>query len=142
MYKTILISTDGSDLASHGVEHGVALARQLGSRVVLVTVTQPWTVESAALEVGEAAYEATVEAQAQSVLEQAKANVDLTGVEVETVHVSNGFAAEAIVRTATETGADLIVMASHGRRGLRRALLGSQTSEVLTLSTIPVLVVR
>ena len=60
----------------------------------------------------------------------------------ETLHVAEGYPSEALVKAATEHGAGLLVMASHGRRGLGRVLLGSQTQAVLAHSTVPVLVVR
>jgi nucleotide-binding universal stress UspA family protein len=79
---------------------------------------------------------------AEEVLAAAAALAAKQNVECETVHVGEMRPAEAIVEVAKERGCDLIVMASHGRRGLERLFLGSQTIEVLTFSKIPVLVVR
>ena len=79
---------------------------------------------------------------ANRVFAGAKQAAEQHGVAVETIHVRNAQPAEAILETAKAQGCDLIVMASHGRRGLGRLLLGSQTSEVVTRSPLPVLVVR
>ena len=75
-------------------------------------------------------------------LQDAAAQAAGAGVACETLHVAEGYPSEALVKAATEHGAGLLVMASHGRRGLGRVLLGSQTQAVLAHSTVPVLVVR
>ncbi len=87
-------------------------------------------------------YEAGQKEAATKVLARVKAAADRLGVDAETVHVPEAQPAEAIVATAKERHCNLVVMASHGRRGLRRLLLGSQTAEVLVSSSVPVLVVR
>ena len=79
---------------------------------------------------------------ADRVLGLAKAVADKAGVAAKTLHVPNSPPAEAIIETAKSQGVDIIVMASHGRRGLGRLILGSQTSEVLSHAPVPVLVVR
>lgn len=79
---------------------------------------------------------------AEQILAPAKIAAEKLGVEVKTLHIPDAYAAEAIVDVAKAEDCSLIVMASHGRRGLGRLLLGSQTSEVLTHSPVPVLVVR
>jgi nucleotide-binding universal stress UspA family protein len=76
------------------------------------------------------------------VLVSAKAAADRAGVAADTLHVPDRWPADAIIEVAEARGCNLIVMASHGRRGLGRLILGSQTSEVLAHSKIPVLVVR
>jgi nucleotide-binding universal stress UspA family protein len=87
-------------------------------------------------------YEASQKEAANKVLAAAKALADKMGVESETLHVPNSFPADAIIETAQTKHCSLIAMSSHGRRGLGRILLGSQTSEVLARSPVPVLVVR
>jgi nucleotide-binding universal stress UspA family protein len=146
MYKHILIPTDGSEVARKGVDHGLSLARSVGARVTLVMVTESWPIYAGPdwipgpTEIAE--YETKQKEAATTVLAEAKAAADRLGVAAETVHVPEAQPAEAIIATANERQCSLIVMASHGRRGLRRLLLGSQTSEVLVSSPVPVLVVR
>lgn len=146
MYKHILIATDGSEVARKGVDHGLSLAKSLGAKATIVMVTERWPVYAGPewmpgpTEMAE--YEARQKEAATTVLSDVKAAADRLGIAAETVHVPEALPAEAIVATATERDCDLIVMASHGRRGLRRLLLGSQTSEVLVSSPVPVLVVR
>ena len=89
-----------------------------------------------------AEYDARQKEAAAKVLADVQAAAERLGVDAETVHVPEALPAEAIIATANERHCNLIVMASHGRRGLRRLLLGSQTSEVLLSSPVPVLVVR
>ncbi|HEY4169031.1 MAG TPA: universal stress protein [Reyranella sp.] len=146
MYKHILISTDGSEVAQKGVDHGLSLAKALGARVTVVTVTEryplyaspEWIPGPDEIE----AYDTRQREGATQVLADVKAAADRLGVAAEIIHVPDAQPAEAIIATAKEHDCSLIVMASHGRRGLRRLLLGSQTSEVLVGSPVPVLVIR
>ena len=146
MYKRILISTDGSEVAQKGVDHGLSLAKSIGAKVTIVTVTERFPVSAGPhwipgpTEIAD--YEARQKEAATNVLADVKAVADRLGVDSETVHVPEGQPAEAIVEIAKKRQCNLIVMASHGRRGLGRLLLGSQTSEVLVSSPVPVLVVR
>ena len=150
MYNHILISTDGSEVAQKGVDHGLSLAKSLGARVTVITVTQGFPIYAQAGMTGAwvpgptemAQYEAGQKELAQKVLADVEAAAQKLGVAAETVHVPEDYPAEAIVETATARDCSLIVMASHGRRGLRKLVLGSQTSEVLANSPVPVLVVR
>jgi nucleotide-binding universal stress UspA family protein len=145
MYKHILIATDGSELAGKAVDAGLELARLLGARVTAVKASEPWSAMAAT---GEAAlafpvdeYEKGAAEDAARVLGAVSAAAKKQGVACETVHV-NDFPAEGIIETAKAKGCDLIVMSSHGRRGIARVLLGSQAMRVLTLSTVPVLICR
>jgi nucleotide-binding universal stress UspA family protein len=145
MYKHILIATDGSELAGKAVGTGFDLARQLGSQVTAVTVTEPWT----AIVTGEAAlgfprdeYEKSANENASHILAGVSKLARKADIPCTTVHAKDQFPAEGILETAKTNNCDLIVMASHGRRGLGRLLLGSQTIKVLTHSTVPVLVCR
>jgi nucleotide-binding universal stress UspA family protein len=144
MYKHILIATDGSELAGKAVTTGLALAKTLGAKVTAVNATEPWT----AMVTGEAAlafpieeYEKSAAENAAKILSEVSAAAKKQGVACETVHV-NDFPAEGTIATAKARGCDLIVMSSHGRRGLARVFLGSQAMRVLTLSTVPVLICR
>jgi nucleotide-binding universal stress UspA family protein len=150
MYANILLSTDGSEVAREGVEHGVALAKALNAKVTVITVTEPLPVDYGS---GHASgwipskeefdnFDAACKEQAGKVLDEARAIAEKIGVSAELLHVSNAHPATAIIETAKSSGCDLIVMASHGRRGIRKLLLGSQTSEVLVDGSVPVLVVH
>jgi nucleotide-binding universal stress UspA family protein len=148
MYKKILIATDGSELAGRAVAHGLKLAKELKVPVVVVTVTQMWS----ALEIAHEArlavanpierYKESAAAWAQRNLDPAGEQAKAAGVGFELVHVPESTPAEGIIATAEKQGCDLIVMASHGRRGLGRLVLGSQANEVLAYSKVPTLIVR
>lgn len=148
MYTHILIATDGSELAQRGLDHGLSLAKLIGGKVTILTVSEPVPTYAFA-GLGGVGVPTDFEAYRQSgretgerILADAKAAADRVGVAAETVYVEERRPAEAIVDTATERDCNLIVMASHGRRGLGRLFLGSQTIETLTFSPVPVLVVR
>jgi nucleotide-binding universal stress UspA family protein len=148
MYANILLSTDGSDVARKGVKQGIALAKALNAKLTVITVTEPL---SAADYGGEGwippqemfdSFDAVRKERAGKVLEEARAMAEQIGISVELLHVPNAHPATAIIETAKSRGCDLIVMGSHGRRGLRKLFLGSQTSEVLADGSVPVLVVH
>ena len=145
MYKHLLIATDGSELALKAVETGLSLAKELKAKATVVTVTESWTTVvsgemGAAFPIEE--YEQGCAASAKQVLDDVSARAKKAGVDVKVIHVKDQFPAEGIIEAAEKNGCDLIVMASHGRRGLTRMLLGSQASNVLTHSKIPVLICR
>jgi nucleotide-binding universal stress UspA family protein len=146
MYAHILVATDGSDLADRAVDHTIAIAKALNSDVTVVTVSESAAMIGAypdgfyAIDQNE-----LIEGQdeaAKALLDKAEDKVKAAGLAVKTVHIKDSFPAEGIVATAQNLGADLIVMGSHGRRGLGRLLLGSQTSNVLAQTKTPVLVTR
>jgi nucleotide-binding universal stress UspA family protein len=145
MYRNILIATDGSDYASCAVEHGLELAKSLNAHVVFVTVTEPWTDALSAKDVlaySEIEYDAEMTKRASHTLAAVAVRAKAHGVACEAVHVCDQEPADGILAAATEHGCDLIVMASHGRRGLQRLMFGSQTHRVLAKTTLPVLVCR
>ena len=148
MYRQILVATDGSALANKAVDHGVNLAKAVGASIIFVTVTEVWSAIEMAAESEQGVrhpmetYEAMARNAAQIILAATEKRAKDAGVECETLHVRDSAPAEGIIATAIEKGCDLIVMASHGRRGLRRMMLGSQTAEVLAYSKVPVLVLR
>jgi nucleotide-binding universal stress UspA family protein len=145
VYKHILIATDGSELATKAVEQGLALAKALGAKATAVTVTESWV----AIAPGEYAiafpiddYEKACAAGAQMTLGAVKEVAQRLGAACDTLHVKDQLPAEGIIETAKTLGCDLIVMASHGRRGVARLLLGSQANKVVTQSSVPVLICR
>ncbi|HVX57095.1 MAG TPA: universal stress protein [Candidatus Saccharimonadales bacterium] len=150
MYSHILIATDGSELAQKGVDQGLALAKQLGSKITVLNVSEPLSPYLFGSEMGGAvvstvdfeAYRRQQKESATAILDKAKTEAANVSVPADTVYIEEMRPAEAIIDEARERNCSLIVMASHGRRGLGRLFLGSQTIEVLTHSPIPVLVVR
>lgn len=149
MYSHILIATDGSELAAKGVDQGARLAKQLGAAVTIVTVTEPWISIGTDATFGWGGYsnpldefEKANKDAAAKILSDAATAAASVGVEAKTVHIPDQYPADAIVGAVPELKADLIVLASHGRRGLGRLLLGSQATQVLTQSPIPVLIVK
>ena len=145
MYSHILIATDGSPLAAKAVTQGLALAKALGARATAVTVTEPWATMAPPEVLNEPfvqEFERAASEGAKRILDSAQAEAKAAGVGCSLLHVRDRFPAEGILEAAASGRADLIVMASHGRRGVARFLLGSQASEVLTHSRVPVLIVR
>ncbi len=145
MYKNLLIATDGSELAEKGVTHGLGLAKALGAKITVVTVSDPWTVYATG-DVGATfpieEYERASADSANALLSAVAKRAEAAGVACTTCYVKEQFPAEGIIETAKKEDADLIVMASHGRSGVSRFLLGSQANKVVTHSTVPVLIIR
>jgi nucleotide-binding universal stress UspA family protein len=142
MYKHILIATDGSALAEKAVALGLDLAKFLGAKVTIVTVTEPPGFATTPTPAFLDAYEKAATENASRILASASEVAKKKGVTCVTLHVKDHYPAEGIKSTGKDQGCDLIVMASHGRHGLERLLLGSETIKVLTHSTVPVLVCR
>jgi nucleotide-binding universal stress UspA family protein len=145
MYQHVLISTDGSDIAQKGVDHGLELARATGARATIVAVIDtafPYVAEAGGVNAVYYEYASVQRGAAERFLVAAVDQARGLGVEAETICVEDLPPAQGIVETATSRGCDVIVMSSHGRRGLRRMILGSVAAEVLASSAVPVLVVR
>ena len=145
MFRHILLPTDGSELATRAVEKGVELAKQLGARVTILTVVEPYhimTLNPTQLEESLATYRRHAEDQAAKVLGEAASRAAKVGVAADTLTRVGESPWEEIDAVAGEIGADLIAMASHGRRGLSALMLGSQTGRVVAQSKVPVLVFR
>ena len=144
MYQRILVPTDGSDITAKAVQTAIGLARSLHAQLSTVSVKEPFPY-SAISEMQPTPPQEFFDAQErmaaqriQTVLDAAAASgVPCRALTVEALHPW-----EAICEQAKEQGCDLIVMASHGRRGVAALLLGSETQKVLTHATTPVLVVR
>ena len=145
MYKHILICTDGSSVGEKAVAQGLELASLAKAKVTAIKVTEMWSAIDVA---GRDAltriesYEKAASNAATKILQGVAEAAAKAGVECETLHVPDRLPAEGILHTATATGCDLIVMGSHGRRGLNRLLLGSQAHNVLNQTKISVLVCR
>jgi nucleotide-binding universal stress UspA family protein len=145
MYKRILLPTDGTKFCERAIRHGIDLAKIVGASVVAVTVTRPLhsAVPRSVLPKNLAGIinSETVKA-ADEKLAVIERLAQPAGVQTEKVRQSNDHPWEAILKTAKDKQCDLIVMASHGRRGVSALVLGSETQKVLAHSSIPVLVVR
>jgi len=145
MYSNILIPTDGSELAGKAVLHGIALAKSIGAKITALTVLPPFHVLTTDVQMVEdtpAQYQARMARHAEKTLNGVAETAQTEGVSCETVHYEDEHPYQAIIQTAASRGCDLIVMASHGRRGISAIVLGSETVKVLTHSKIPVLVHR
>ena len=148
MYKHILVPTDGSTLSDKAVKAATDLAREMNAKVTALHVIPEYTpplAEEAAIAYtvySPQKYKQETEARAQKMLDKAKAAMEARQVSCETEFVTNDQPWNAIVKAAKAKKCDLIVMASHGRRGLAGVILGSETTKVLTHSKTPVLVCR
>jgi nucleotide-binding universal stress UspA family protein len=145
MYTNMLIPTDGSELAGKAVRHGIALAQRIGAKVTALTVSPPFhtfTTDTQMIEDTPAQYQTRMRNHAEKTLGAIADAAQAAGVAYEIVHVEHEHPYQAIIETADSKGCDLIVMASHGRRGISALVLGSETVKVLTHCKIPVLVHR
>ncbi len=145
MYKKILLPTDGSQLSTAAIAQGVALAKAIGAKVMGMTVSAPFhTFALDPMMVGDTreTYKKDCEERAAKDLGAIKTAASAAGVPCEVVHVNADHPYEGIIDTAKTAGCDLILMASHGRKGASALVLGSETVKVLTHSKIPVLVCR
>jgi nucleotide-binding universal stress UspA family protein len=145
MYRHILLPTDGSELSQNAVDHGLALAKAVNAKVTILTVSTPFhtfAVDPGMVTDTPEQHVKRMAALAAKYLDAAKQAASVAGVSCEMVHVEHDQPFRAIIERATRQLCDLIVMASHGRRGISAIVLGSETVKVLTHSVIPVLVVR
>ena len=145
MFKHVLIPTDGSPLSERAVLKGIELAAEQGARVTGIHVSPQFhilTYRPDMLEETRDTYAGDSEAHAKLYLDFISRTAAESKVPCETVRQISDEPFQAIIDTARQQGCDLIVMASHGRRALARALLGSEATKVVTLSSLPVLICR
>lgn len=145
MFKHILIPTDGSSLSRIALEHGLDMAKATDARVTVLHVGTPFHVfaaQTAAITDTRPEYERHAKARAGEITGAVEAAARKKGVNCRATIAVGEHPYEEIIRTAGEEGCDLVVMASHGRKGVKALLLGSETQKVLTHSSIPVLVYR
>lgn len=149
MYEKILVATDGSELAEKGVDAAIELALKTGGELFIVTVTSmmpsygivmgaEWASSPGAFD----DFRKEMEASAKKILETALNKAHQLNVKAQGIHAENQLAAAGIVDAANKHEADLIIVASHGRRGVNRLILGSQASEVMAMSERPVLIIK
>ncbi len=144
MYKHILLPTDGSELSKAAMRHGIALAKAIGAKVTALVVSTPLAslvVDAGAVSAALDQYQALVKTQTAKYLDNIKNESTEAGVTCATLCVEHERPYEAIVESAKTNGCDLVIMASHGLRGVS-AILGSETLKVLTHSSVPILVYR
>ncbi len=147
MYQRILVPTDGSALSKKAVTSAIALAQLCGAELVALKVVprypQSYFEGGIALAPAEVKQvEKTWGDAGQAVVDAVKKAAAAKGITTKAVVVRSDVVSDAILAAAKKHKCDVVVMASHGRKGLKRLLLGSETQHVLTHSTIPVLVLR
>jgi nucleotide-binding universal stress UspA family protein len=148
MFKHILVPTDGSKLSAKAIRTAIRLARDTGAKVTGAYVIPPYNAPSYSegaiygMSVSSKRYKALTEREARKALAAVEIEAGSSGVEYGSVMLTAPNPWEGIIRSAKTKKCDLVVMASHGRRGLAGLLLGSETTKVLTHSKIPVLVCR
>jgi len=145
MLDNVLIPTDGTDLSARAAAFGVQLAKKMGAKVTAVTVTIP----AEEIMVGEVRVIRNPEDYEQKASESARAMLDVirklateAGVACDEIHARSALPWLGILEAAKSRKADMIVMASHGRRGLSAVLIGSETQKVVNNSHIPVTIYR
>jgi nucleotide-binding universal stress UspA family protein len=147
MFQNILVPTDGSDFSNKAVSTAARLAHSLHAKLLVLhirsPIESPHHVEGGALSsLGGKVVMQEIEDEERKLLDAALEIAAADGTTAETAFVAGYSTYDAIIRIAREQHCDLIVMASHGRRGISGFLIGSETQKVLAHTTIPVLVVR
>ena len=147
MYKRILVPTDGSPLSVKAVQSAVAQAVATGAELVALHVVPRYPLrfydsDSSIPNPEAARTEKQWAEKGQAMVESVQKSAEAEGVKAKGIIMRSDLVAESVIAAAREHNCDLIVMASHGRKGLNRLLLGSETHHVLTHGTLPVLVVR
>jgi len=148
MYKNILLPHDGSDLSEEAADHAIALAQSVGAKLTVMHVVAHRNlvldegVSSKLVQKLETDYENLAKKNAEGLLAKVAARAKAAGVACRCLVLVGDSPYREIIEKAGNLGCDLVVMASHGRRGLEGLLLGSETVKLLTHSRIPVLVVR
>ena len=144
MFKHILVPVDGSPTSLLALSKAAELAKAFGSDVTAVYVIDPYpfTGVGADFAYGQAQYLSAATAEADSALNAVKQHMEQAGIAVSTLIGEGHSVHDGVMQAAKATDADLIVMGSHGRKGLEKLVLGSVTQRVLAASLIPVLVVR
>ena len=147
MFTRIMLATDGSKLSQKAVKSAIDMASKFNAELVAVKVI-PRYVQTyfegsfTVADIDVKSIEAQWAAGAQQVLDKIATSAAAKGVSVKTAVIKSDDIADGLVKAANKMKVDLIVMASHGRKGVKRLLLGSETQNVLTHSEVPVLVLR
>lgn len=148
MYKKIILPVDGSETSAVAADAGINFARQLGAEIVAINVMQPFSTligfdgMAASYAISDGDYEEAAKKEAQEYLKPVVEKAQAAGVKITSVVTSSYNIADGIIDAAKEHNCDLIYIATHGRSGLSRLLLGSVTTKVISLAHISVLVYR
>ncbi len=144
MFKHILIPVDGSPTAMLAAEKAIGLARAFGSEATAIYIIDPYPFAGIGTDAsyGQAQYLSAAKAESGVALTAVREAFEAQGVKVATSSVEGHAVYQSILDTASQIGADLIVMGSHGRKGLEKLVLGSVTQRVISHAHVPVLVVR
>lgn len=147
MYTKILVATDGSALSKKAVNSAIAMAALMEAELVALKVVAryPQSYFEGGLAVDASEINRVEKAwvdHGQAIVDAIQKAAEAKGVKAKAVTVKSDVISDAIIATAKKHKCDLIVMASHGRKGIKRVLLGSETQQVLTHTHIPVLVLR
>jgi nucleotide-binding universal stress UspA family protein len=147
MYQRILVATDGSALSKKAVRNSIGLAAAVGAELVALYVVPNYPVSyfEGAISISNddlARTERQWHDKGQAIVDGVREAAEAKGVKARSVVAHSDHVAESILSAARKHKCDLVVMASHGRKGIKRILLGSETQQVLTHSSLPVLVLR
>ncbi|TAJ20547.1 MAG: universal stress protein [Rugosibacter sp.] len=147
MFQHLLVPVDGSELSANTADRAIVFAKEAGAQITFFFAKPEYPMafygEGALIDpTTPERFAEMAEEQAHEILSEAEARAAAQGVKVTLLSLTNGAPWEGIIAAAQQVGADLIFMASHGRRGISGLLLGSETQKVLTHSKIPVLVFR
>lgn len=145
MFKTILVPTDGSSFSDRTISAAVDFARSTGGKIIGLSVVEPYpfiAISESAMVVNTDIYQEQMQKQAQMNVQKIADAAQTGNVPYETVVAQSFSPYEEIINVAKKFNCDIIFMASHGRKGLSKLFVGSETQKVLAHSTIPVLVFR
>jgi nucleotide-binding universal stress UspA family protein len=143
IYQKLLVPVDGSPTATRGLDEAIRVARLSGGRIRVIHVIDQLQL-AAGLEFSTADVLGLLQEAGAAIVGAARARVETSGVPVETQlsETLSGTVADAVVDQARAWGADLIVIGTHGRRGVRRLMIGSDAERIVRLASVPVLLVR
>ena len=147
MYQRILVATDGSTLSKKAVTHAISLAALCGAELVALKVVprypQSYFEGGIAMQPDEVKrVEKQWADEGQAVVDAVKKSAAAKGVTTKAITIKSDVVSDALIAAVKKHDCDLIIMASHGRKGIKRLLLGSETQHVLTHATVPVLVLK
>jgi nucleotide-binding universal stress UspA family protein len=144
LFKHLLVPVDGSSTSRQSIEKAIAIAEAFKSKVTVIYVIDPYAFTGVGTDFsyGQAEYLSAATTEANAAIEAAKVAFQEHGISVTASIVEGHAIYRGILETAESVNADLLIMGSHGRRGLEKLVLGSVTSQVLSHAHLPVLVVR